>query len=99
MNHVKSSIASNLKGARAILPTQANWLKGAIKMKCDGCGRIFFSGNRPDGTPNGVTFLTKNGAEITVCADCITKFGMMDAADRKAFMDELERKAGIERMN
>ena len=44
-------------------------------MKCDKCGREFEPGNRPDGIPNGVGFVIKDGRVITVCAECIIKNG------------------------
>ena len=51
----------------------------AIKVfKCDKCGREFREGNRPDGLPNGVCFKNckgLNGADLTMCADCIIKVG------------------------
>lgn len=65
-------------------------------MKCDGCGKFFIEGNRPDGTPNGVGFMTQTGTLITVCADCLIRVGMMGKDARKAFLDELERKASGE---
>ena len=42
---------------------------------CDKCGAKFVPGNRPDGLPNGVAFVLKNGKVVTYCADCIMKFG------------------------
>lgn len=36
-------------------------------MICDNCKHFFLSGNRPDGTPNGVGFVLKNG-KASPCA-------------------------------
>jgi len=44
---------------------------------CDRCAKIFSPGNRPDGIPNGVTFVQDNGKPITLCADCLIKQGAM----------------------
>lgn len=45
---------------------------------CDKCGNPIHHGNRPDGRPNGVTFIDCNGIpgnNITVCADCLFELG------------------------
>lgn len=49
-------------------------------MRCNLCGKEFEVGNREDGIPNGVSFMTKQGM-LTVCADCIIDMGK--EAERK----------------
>ena len=49
-------------------------------MKCDRCGKVFMPGSRPDGVPNGVGFILRNGKQITVCADCVEAVGKGDRA-------------------
>ena len=44
-------------------------------MKCDYCGREFAPGNAPDGTPNGITLILKDGSAITACAACVCAIG------------------------
>lgn len=43
-------------------------------MICDKCGKYFEDGNYPDGTPNGIKAILKDGRELTVCHDCIISF-------------------------
>ena len=43
--------------------------------KCDLCGKVFPDGNRPDGIPNGIGFVRKDGSVLTMCADCIIRVG------------------------
>lgn len=50
-------------------------------MRCDICGKTFETGNRPDGLPNGMTFVLKDGAELTMCADCIIEMGKVREAE------------------
>lgn len=42
-------------------------------MKCEKCEKEFEKGNRPDGMPNGIGFVTKDGKEHILCTDCICK--------------------------
>jgi hypothetical protein len=60
---------------------------------CDKCSSIFITGNRPDGTPNGVGFQLQNGRLINLCAECISKIGRLkeagDEAGLKEFFDDL----------
>ena len=46
-----------------------------MTIKCDMCKKIFLPGNRPDGTPTGVSFVLEDGRKITACSDCIEKVG------------------------
>lgn len=43
--------------------------------KCDICGRVFVPGNRPDGCPNGVSMVQRDGTMVTMCADCLIRIG------------------------
>ena len=52
-------------------------------MKCDVCGKEFGYGNRDDGLPNGVTFVTKKG-RITMCADCVIEMGKRSEDEQKS---------------
>ena len=60
------------------------------RMKCDRCGKVFTPGNRPDGVPNGVGFMLRNGKQITVCADCVEAVGKGDKAAKK-WLDRIAR--------
>ena len=44
-------------------------------MKCKDCGKEFFAGNRPDGTPNGVGFVREDKTVEYYCAECIEALG------------------------
>ena len=44
-------------------------------MKCSYCGKEIQPGNRPDGLPNGLGFVTKDGGLINVCAECVIEKG------------------------
>ena len=46
-----------------------------MKIKCSYCKKTFKPGNKPDGSPNGVAFVDKNGKVINMCHDCICKVG------------------------
>ena len=53
--------------------------------QCDRCGAPIFYGNRPDGTPNGVTLKDCHGIpgnNLTLCADCIVNIGIAEMAKR-----------------
>lgn len=58
-------------------------------MKCTKCGKNFEAGNREDGIPNGVAFVTKKG-RYTLCAECLMEMGRMGPADRERFFEELQ---------
>ena len=58
-------------------------------MKCDHCGKEFESGNREDGLPNGVGFVTDDGRHITLCSDCLMMVGAMPSRERLEFYKEL----------
>lgn len=60
-------------------------------MKCDACGTRFVYGNRPDGVPNGVRMIQKDGSKITLCADCIIRLGMMAPEEKDAFFEGLKK--------
>jgi len=45
-------------------------------IKCDICGKEFTPGNRPDGIPNGVGIVQKDGTIVNICADCVYKIGV-----------------------
>lgn len=47
-------------------------------MKCDYCGKEFEVGNRPDGMPNGFSFVKQDGSTLTVCTNCVIDFGRGD---------------------
>lgn len=59
-------------------------------MKCDRCGKVFTPGNRPDGVPNGVGVMLRNGKQITVCADCVEAVGKGDKAAKK-WLDKIAK--------
>lgn len=42
-------------------------------MKCVVCGKEFFPGNRPDGIPNGVGFISPTGKMVDICAECVIR--------------------------
>ena len=42
---------------------------------CDDCGAKFKPGNRPDGIPNGMSFIDGQGKHVDVCAKCIINYG------------------------
>ena len=50
-------------------------------MICDICGKEFEIGNRPDGLPNGMTFVRKDGTRLTMCTDCIIEKGRENEAE------------------
>ena len=58
-------------------------------MKCDKCKKEFTSGNRADGTPNGVGFELQDGSVITLCAACLMKLGSLDGKGKDTFFREL----------
>lgn len=60
-----------------------------MKLKCDLCGIKFKPGNRPDGIPNGVSFVLNTGKTVTYCADCIMKIGQGKA-------EEIKKKGGLD---
>lgn len=60
--------------------------------ECHVCGKKFYSGTRPDGLPNGVGMVLKNGNSLNFCSECI--FGLCDKD--KSELDEILAKA-IER--
>lgn len=39
--------------------------------ECRHCGKHFLYGNRPDGLPNGLGFVLKDGRTLNMCAECI----------------------------
>ncbi len=51
------------------------------KLLCYKCGKRFEPGNRPDGIPNGVGFVSEDGTEVIVCAECIMKLGELREDD------------------
>lgn len=59
-------------------------------MKCDYCGKEFGVGNRPDGMPNGFSFVKQDGSTLTVCTDCIIALGR----ETKNATQEVERLHG-----
>lgn len=63
-------------------------------IKCDKCGAVFISGNRPDGLPNGVGFALQDGTFVNMCANCMIKLGKLRAAGDEVgaekFMAELK---------
>ena len=46
-----------------------------MKFECDNCGKVFMPGNRPDGMPNGIGLVQKDGSIVDICADCICELG------------------------
>lgn len=60
--------------------------------ECHVCGKKFLPGTRPDGLPNGVGMVLKNGNTLNFCSECI--FSMCDKD--KSELDEILAKA-IER--
>lgn len=42
-----------------------------MKHICALCGKEFTDGNRPDGIPNGIGLVGKNGKQVDVCAECV----------------------------
>lgn len=40
-------------------------------IRCNICGKVFRTGNRPDGLPNGVGFVAEDGETFNVCTDCL----------------------------
>lgn len=43
-------------------------------IKCVICGKEFMPGNRPDGVPNGLGLMAKDGKTIiNVCSECVEK--------------------------
>lgn len=61
-------------------------------MICDNCKKFFLSGNRPDGIPNGVEIIQKDGKSITMCAECVISIGKMDEKEKAEFFDRLKAK-------
>ncbi|MBQ9343793.1 MAG: hypothetical protein IJT88_01100 [Kiritimatiellae bacterium] len=55
-----------------------------MSVKCDWCGKEIVWGNSPDGLPNGMTFVCKDGSTVTMCADCIIEEGRKRAAREEA---------------
>lgn len=56
------------------------------KIKCNRCGKEFAFGNRPDGIPNGVGFIMRNGREYNICAECV-----IEAGKNPKVADEIKR--------
>lgn len=46
-----------------------------MKIYCEECGKEIKPGNRSDGLPNGLGFITKAGGLINICADCVIEKG------------------------
>ena len=61
-------------------------------MICDICKKFFLPGNRPNGIPNGVKMIQKNGKSITICSECVISIGKMDEKERAEFFDRLKEK-------
>ena len=59
-------------------------------MVCDKCKKSFDVGNRPDGIPNGVTLMLRNGKSLTMCADCVMILGRGTKKQRNEFFKDLE---------
>lgn len=59
-------------------------------IKCDGCKKNFEAGNAPDGTPNGVGFVTGNKT-VSICRDCLIKLGMMSDRKKNEFFKRITR--------
>lgn len=63
-------------------------------IKCDKCGAVFISGQRPDGLPNGVGFKMQDGTVVSMCANCMIKLGKLreagDEAGAEKFLAELK---------
>ena len=55
-----------------------------MSVKCDWCGKRIVWGSRPDGLPNGVTFVCKDGSTVTMCADCLIEEGRKCEAREEA---------------
>lgn len=49
-------------------------VKGYVAI-CNECRKVIRSGKRPDGLPNGVSFISKERLATSVCTDCIMKMG------------------------
>ena len=49
-------------------------MKAKLRYICNKCDKVFSSGNRPDGVPNGVAVKLKDGRIANFCADCIMSF-------------------------
>lgn len=66
--------------------------EGQTTLMCDGCGKEFEEGNRPDGLPGGVNFQTDNGVMVTVCTDCMIRLGRMNNHAKFEFYNKLRQK-------
>ena len=59
-------------------------------MTCEYCGKEYEAGNRPEGFPNGMTFIGKDGHKMTICADCLIRIGRSeDGTLRYAFFKQV----------
>lgn len=61
-------------------------------MICDLCGKVFESGNREDGLPNGVGFIAEDGVEITICTDCLLYIDLSNVYERNPVLEVVKRK-------
>ena len=52
-------------------------------MKCTRCEREFQTGNRPDGFPNCMDFVLRDGSKLTLCAECLMDVWRAGREERK----------------